>query len=646
MYLNRVTEVPSELSAPNSPSQKKGSEPIEFGDSYFQRDATSVCVPQLVEARAIVLPDVLAVSCGARRLSYAALDRRSNQLARHLQGLGVLPGSVVGVCLERSVDFPVAAMAIWKTGCAYLPLEMKTPIERLRLMLEKAGASVVLTNSGILDSLTGGTRQLVALDRFAGEINRCSPERLVFPASLKDPAYVIFTSGSTGAPKAVQVGHSSLLNLVKWHNRAFEVTAEDRATQLASIGFDAAVWELWPYLVAGASVHVVDEETRPQAEKLRDWLVREQITISFVPTPVAEQMVKLAWPVQTRLRVLLTGADVLHQYPGANLPFRLVNNYGPTECTVVATSATLEMGKVGGRPPIGKPIDNVEVYILDADMRRVPAGQTGEIFVGGECLALGYLNDPALTAERFVQHPFSAKNDARLYRTGDLGRFRADGSIEFHGRADDQVKIRGYRIELNDVIGALLRHQAIREGTVVAAADERGEKRLVAYIVARETTPTVGELRNFLGDILPDYMVPAAFVALENLPIGSNGKVDRALLPAVCDENILRDETQIGPRTPTERRIAGIVGSLLGLKSVGVNDNFFFLGGNSLFGTQVIARLREAFNVEVSLLALFDHPTVTATAAEVERLMVAKLDSMSDEEVQRLLDSNPEPVDL
>jgi amino acid adenylation domain-containing protein len=647
MHLNRATEVPSELSAPTESTQEKGSEPIKSGELYVLKNPTGLCMPQLVEQRAAISPEALALSCGPQRLTYAELDCRSSQLAHYLQGLGVLPGSIVGICLERSVDFPVAALAVWKSGCAYLPLEAKAPVERLRFMLEGAQVSVMLTNSGLLESLTGGARQLVALDRFSGAISRCSTETLPALATLKDPAYVIFTSGSTGAPKAVQVGHASLLNLVEWHNRAFEVTPEDRATQVASSGFDAAVWELWPYMVAGASVHTVDDGTRMQAEKLRDWVVREKITISFVPTPVAEQMVKLKWPAETRLRFLLTGADVLHQYPPANLPFRVVNNYGPTECTVVATSIRLDAKKAAsGRPPIGKPIDNVQIYILDAEMRQVAPGQIGEIFIGGKCLALGYLHDSGMTAERFVPNPFSVEKDARLYRTGDLGRLAADGSIEFHGRVDDQIKIRGYRIELNEVVGAILRHPEVRESTVVASDDHDGEPRLVAYIVARNATPTVGELRNFLGNILPDYMIPAAFVVLESLPIGSNGKVDRSLLPAVCDENMLRDDAEVGPRTPTEQRIAGIVGSLLGLENVGVNDNFFFLGGNSLFGTQVIARLREAFNVEVSLLALFDHPTVAATADEVERLMVAKLDGMSEEDVQRLLDSNPEPVDL
>ncbi len=607
----------------------------------------TACVPELVRHRAIASPEALAVRVGSDRLTYGELDRRSNQLAHYLLNLGVVPGSAVAVCLERSVDFPVAALAILKAGAAYLPLDTKTPVERLKFMLETAHVSEVLTNSLMLESLAGEARRLVALDRFAAEVGRCPAEPILVLVTPEHPAYVIYTSGSTGTPKAVQVGHGGLLNLIEWHNRAFQVSSDDRATQLASIGFDAAVWELWPHLVAGASVHVVDDETRAQPEKLRDWLVRERITISFVPTPLAERMMQLPWPAEGALRVLLTGADILHRYPASNLPFALVNNYGPTECTVVATSGTVVAEKAAGRlPSIGKPIDNVDVYILNGNMKQVPAGQIGEVCIGGDCLALGYLNDPVLTAERFVPHPFSAMAGARLYRTGDLGCYAPDGSIEFHGRVDDQVKIRGYRIELNEVTVALLRHPAIAESTVVASEDDDGEKRLVAYIVPENASPTVGELREFLGQTLPDYMVPAAFVTLEALPIGPNGKVDRAMLPAPSDENMLRDGASVGPRTPTEQRIAAIVGSLLGLDNVGVNDNFFFLGGNSLFGTQVIARLRDAFNVEVSLLALFDHPTVAECAGEVERLMVEKLDTMSEDDVKRLLASSAEQLDV
>jgi amino acid adenylation domain-containing protein len=614
-----------------------------------EQKPTTACVPALVQRQAAMTPDALAVQSGSERLTYRELDHRSNQLAHYLQAVGMAPGSVVGLCLERSLAFPIAALAILKAGGAYLPLDSTTPIRRLQMMLQAAQISLVLTNANLSTSLAADGRTAVAVERCAAEIGRCSSEAPALQVNADQLAYVIYTSGSTGTPKAVAVGHDSLLNLIQWHNRTFGVTATDRATQLASIGFDAAVWELWPHLVAGASVHLVDDETRTHPEQLREWLVEEKITISFAPTPLAERMLKLAWPKDTSLRVLLTGADTLHQYPPANLPFTLVNNYGPTECTVVATSAAVpprsevhgsQKSKEDRLPPIGRPIENAEACILDSKMGPVPAGTVGEIYIGGAGLAKGYLNDPALTAERFVRHPQHA--NARLYRTGDLGRYLPDGQIAFHGRVDEQAKINGYRIELNEVASVLRRHPAIRESVIATRENTAGEKQLVAYVVVRSASPAVNELREFLSNELPDYMLPATFVRLDALPVASSGKVDRQALPAPTDENTLRDETFVGPRTPTEQRVAAIVGQLLGLEQVGIHDNFFYLGGNSLFGTQVIARLRDTFNVEISLLRLFDHPTVADLAAEVERLIVARLDNMSEEEAQRLLALNAE----
>ncbi|HZZ15199.1 MAG TPA: non-ribosomal peptide synthetase, partial [Candidatus Sulfotelmatobacter sp.] len=616
------------------------------GTEVDRGKCSTLCVPNLVQRHAITTPDALAVRAGSNRLTYRELNSRSNQLANYLQTLGVIPGSVVGLCVERTLDFPAAALAILKAGGVYLPLDTKTPKRRLQMMLDAAQVTVVLTNSSMQGSLAQDGRKLVALDQCATEIARSSSESPSVNLTPELLAYVIYTSGSTGTAKAVAISHGSLLNLTKWHNRTFGVTAADRATQLASIGFDAAVWELWPHLIAGASVHLVDDATRTHPEQFRDWLVREKITISFAPTPLAERMLKLEWARETALRFLLTGADTLHHFPPANLPFTVVNNYGPTECTVVATSIALsEQGYGNQRPTIGRAIDNTDVYILDSNMERVSGEAIGEIYIGGAGLAKGYLNDPALTAERFVKNPFSTEAGERLYRTGDLGCFLPDGQIAFHGRVDDQVKIRGYRIELDEVISALSRHPAIRESVVIASANDAGEKQLVAYVVA-QPFPAISELRDFLAKELPEYMIPATFVSLDSLPIGANGKVDRSALPAPGEENIVREERFLSPRTSTEQRVAAIVGQLLGLERVGVNDNFFYLGGNSLFGTQVIGRLRDAFNVEVPLLRLFDHPTVADLAEEVERLMVAKLDAMSEEEAQRLLASHAEQASV
>jgi amino acid adenylation domain-containing protein len=604
-----------------------------------------ISVPMLVERQAAITPGALAVCSGSQSLTYGELENRSTQMAQHLRNAGAAPGSVVGLCAERSIDFPVAALAIMKAGCAYLPLESRTPQKRLQMTLKAAQVSIVLTDSNLLEMLSGNGRKLLTLDRRPAEISGDLQTTEISPEHL---AYVIYTSGSTGLPKAVAIGHDSLLNLCQWHNRSFGITPTDRASQVASIGFDAAVWEIWPYLVAGASVHLVNDEIRTQPQQLRDWMVRERITIGFAPTPIAERMLKLAWPKETSLRFLLTGADTLHQYPSPDLPFTLVNNYGPTECAVVATSGMVYPNRsASDLPAIGRPIDNAEIYILNSAMQRVTAGELGEIYIGGAGLAKGYLNDPAMTAERFVKHPFSADEDARLYRTGDMGRWLPDGQIAFHGRMDDQVKIRGYRIELNEISCAVNRHPAVRESVIVAIENgTAGEKELVAFVVLAGACPAVAELRDFLSKELPDHMLPAKFVRLDYLPLGPSGKVDRSALPTPNDLNILRDPSSWNVSTATEQRVARIVASLLGLEKVGVDENFFYLGGNSLFGTQLIARLREAFGVDVPLLKLFDHPTVADLAAEVERLMVTTLEAMTEEEAERLLALHTNQGDL
>lgn len=607
---------------------------------------STASIPELIRMRAEVAPDDLAVHADSEQLSYREFDLRANRLANYLSGLGVVPGNIVGLCMERGVDFPVAALAILKLGAAYLPLEPKAPAKRLDAMLQTAQVSLVLTNCQT-DNLSGenGAR-IVVLGSCREAVERCSADTPKIRITPDQTAYVIFTSGSTGVPKGVAVGHSSLLNLIQWHIRAFGVKAADRATQLASIGFDAAVWEIWPYLTAGASIHVVDDETRTDPEKLRDWLVRERITVSFAPTPLAERMLKLSWPKNAVLRFLLIGADTLHFYPPTGLPFTLVNNYGPTECTVVATSAAVTTEKTDKLPAIGRAIDNTHVLILDDKLQRVPAGTVGEIFVGGAGLAQGYLNDAQLTAQRFVKNPFADVPGERLYRSGDLGKYLPDGQISFHGRADEQVKINGFRIELNDVNSAVRRHPSVRESAICARENASGEKQLVAYLVPSGPLPSVSELWEFLAKEVPEYMLPSVFVTLEALPYASSGKLNRSALPAPDESNTLRDQAFGQPSSATEERVSGIVSSLLGLPRVGVNDNFFYLGGNSLFGTQLIARLRDAFQVEVPLLSLFDHPTVSELSTEMERLMIARLDAMSEEEAQRLLALNTTQASL
>jgi len=436
---------------------------------------------------------------------------------------------------------------------------------------------------------------------------------------------VIYTSGSTGVPKGVEITHRSLLNLVEWHQSAFEITPSDRATQLASIGFDAAVWELWPHLAAGASVYIADEKTRTSPERLRDWLVSCGITVSFVPTPLAERLMILPWPAQTTLRIMLTGGDRLHRYPPPDVPFLLVNNYGPTECTVVATSGVvLPKQSANSMPPIGSAITNTEILILDSQMRPVPLGEIGEIYIGGLSLARGYHNRPDLTAESFLRYPFGTVLSDRVYRTGDLGRRLPDGQISFEGRRDEQIKVRGFRVEPEEITTVLSRHPTVQTSVVVGWGQNPAERKLVAYVVAVPGhEATASELRNHVAKFLPEYMVPSLFVRLDSIPLTVNGKVDRGALPTLTSSNILREATTL-PESTVEKSVAAILSRLLKLNSIGRDENMFLLGGHSLLGMELISEIRETFKVELNVPMLFERPTIRGLAAKIEWLTLQK----------------------
>ena len=603
------------------------------------------CVPQLVAARAASAPDAPALTAGNEVITYRELDSRANQLAHYLIELGGgadYRDNLVGLCLDRSLTAVVCALAILKAGAAYLPLDPGYPSERLAFMLSDAQPRVLITRQEMSEQLPAGIWQVIAVDRDEAKIACQATDSPISDITSEDLAYVIYTSGSTGQPKGVEITHASLMNLVSWHQSAFEVTTGDRASLLAGVGFDAAVWETWPYLTAGASLHLPNECTRLAPDLLRDWLVAEEITVSFLPTALAERVMSLDWPLNTALRILLTGAETLRRFPSNHLPFQLVNNYGPTECTVVATSGfVLPDLSSNTLPTIGRPIANTEIYILNENLQQVPVGSAGELHIGGAGVARGYLNRPELTAEKFMRNPFSTDDSERapcLYKTGDLACYLENGEIAYLGRIDDQVKILGHRIEPNEIVTVLDRHRGVQASLVVAREDACSEKHLVAYVVPNpESQLSVTDLRSFLRNELPEYMVPAVFVEIENLPLTANGKLDRAALPAPNAENTLRDEEFIAPRTPIEKRLAVMLSPLLGLDQVGVTDNFFMLGGHSLLGTQLISQIRGAFGVELALRTLFDAPTIEQLSLEIERLVMARVEAMSEDEVLRLL---------
>ena len=571
----------------------------------IERNATAAPLPEtrvhaLVEEQAARTPDALAIAARDATLTYAELNGRANRLAHWLQARGVGRGSVTGVLLDRSAELVVAQLAILKAGGAYLPLDPDVPSARNDALIADAGAALTMTRETLPD-LTG------LLDT-----------NIDVEGTPDDLAYVIYTSGSTGSPKGVEISHRSLVNLAMWHVREYDVRPADRASHIAGLAFDASVWELWPYLVAGASVHLVDDAIRSSPQRLLDWLDSQAITIGFLATPLAESILTAELPPTVALRVLLTGGDVLHHAPRRPPPFALVNHYGPTENTVVSTAA-LVVPDGAVRPPIGRPIANGEVYVLDQNGQPVPVGVAGELYVGGVGLARGYRGRPDLTAERFVAHTFRPA-PARLYRTGDSVRYRADGQLEFLGRLDDQIKLHGFRIEPAEIEAALTRHSAVAEARVIKREDTPGNPRLVAYLVGNGQEQAAADtLSHFLREQLPAAMVPSAYVWLGELPLTPNGKVDRAALPPPGLSRPILETRYAAPTDHLERTLAKVWCDVLQIESVGREDNFFDLGGRSLLLVRVHGRLRDLLGEQVSILDLFRYPTIRSLATHIRR---------------------------
>jgi amino acid adenylation domain-containing protein len=578
-------------------------------------------VPELISDRSYNYAHSIALSYGDQQLSYEELDRKADQFAGYLMQLGMASGSSVAICMERSLDWIVAALGIMRSGAAYVPLDSAWPDSRLRFAAEESGATFLVARATLLDQLRVKTRGIdPCRDAEAIAAVPGAPRRPVEPESL---AYVIYTSGSTGVPKGVEITHANLSHLVRWHLKTFRVTREDRASHLAGLGFDAAVWEIWPNLCAGVTVCLASDAVRSSPQLLQEWMIRERVTIGFVPTVHAAAMMAMDWPSTTGLRLLLTGGDVLHKNPPVQLPFDVVNNYGPTECTVVATSTVLKPGSLG-TPSIGRPIAGATAYLLNEDGEQVPDGRIGEIHIGGSGVGRGYRNLPELTERVFLPDPFAGVPGARMYRTGDRGvRRRPDGEIEFCGRLDRQTKVRGQRVELDEISSVLSRHPSIDFATTTASVSKAGVNQLVAYVLPKEngSVPTSQELQKYLLSRLPDYMVPAIFVRLHALPISPNGKVDLAMLPPPTEAQLLEGMAAKAPASPIEEKLLAIVRQLLENDAVSATDSFFLAGGHSLLAMQLLMRLRDAFGVDLTLRQLFGAPTVERLALLVETVL-------------------------
>ncbi|AZK48669.1 non-ribosomal peptide synthetase [Paenibacillus lentus] len=568
-----------------------------------------VTIHELFEKQVMQAPEQTAVVFGNEHLTYDQLNRKANVLAHILMRKGIGKNQMVGIMCEPSLDMFVGILAILKAGSAYLPIDPDYSSERVEYMLEDSGAKLVIVQQGMELSphyrgeiLVLGTTP----DDAGAELKDDSNPVLVSEAS--DLAYIIYTSGSTGQPKGVMVEHRSLVNLSLWHIQHYEVTAKDRSTKYAGSGFDASVWEIFPYLVAGSTIYIIDQAIRYEIEEVRSFFNNHEITISFLPTQFAEQFMKLECP---SLRWLLIGGDKAQFIQ--NKSYRITNNYGPTENTVVATSYTVQPGDQ--RIPIGRPIANNRAYILNAQSQLQPIGVAGELCIGGAGVARGYCNRTDLTNERFVEDPFVPGN--RMYRTGDIVRWKADGNIEYIGRMDDQVKIRGYRVETGEVEAAILASGLVSEAVVLSRTDHQEQTYLCAYLVV-EQGYDAASLRQFLIQKLPHYMVPSFFVELNELPLTANGKVDKkALLQMSMDDRASTTADYVAPSEPMEKLLVELWMELLDVPRVGIHDNFFELGGDSIKAIQISARLNE-HNLKLDVKDIFHLQTISELVSHIQ----------------------------
>lgn len=586
--------------------------------------AVDKCLHELFETQVERNPNAVAVTFEGQQLTYRELDRRANQLAHRLSQGGVGPESLVGVCLERSLEMVVALFGILKAGGAYVPLDPGYPPERLSFMIEDfaqanpSAAPILLTQRRLMAQLPFGRAQVLCLDADQ-DANGSPPDtKPVTAVSLDAPAYVIYTSGSTGKPKGVMITHRAICNHMLWMQMEFPFTATDRVLQKTPFSFDASVWEFYAPLLTGGRLVMA----RPAGHQDLDYLIRtineQQITIlQLVPSLLQLLVAESEFKTCRSLRRVFCGGEPLtlelQERFFAQLPASLTNLYGPTEATIDSTYFTCSPHRHYRAVPIGRPVSGLRAYILDSALQPVPIGVAGELHIGGVGLARGYLNRPQLTEEKFIPDPFSGEPGARLYKTGDLARYLPDGNIEYLSRLDHQTKVRGFRIELGEVEAMLDQHPVVRDSVVIVREDQPGDKYLVAYIVTRDNVDvSVAEWRVFLSSQLPEYMIPSAFVRLDALPLTPNGKVDRRALPAPSHRRLEHDEMRVSPRNETERLIASVWQSVLGLEKVGVHSNFFELGGHSLLLIQVHSQLRKMLTRPPSVVDLFKHPTIAA----------------------------------
>jgi len=591
-----------------------------------QADFPQVCAQELFEAQVERTPDAIAVTFGDRCLSYGDLNERANSVAHYLRKRGVGPNTLVGVCFERSPELIVALLAVWKAGGAYVPLDPAYPKERLSFMIEDANPLVLLTQKGCLSLLSTPADKTICLDVespiLSGE-SKSNPPSAATPANL---AYVMYTSGSTGKPKGAMIVHRGLVNYLWWAIKTYPVAAGFAVPVHTSISFDLTVTSLYTTLLGGGTVELLPEDVGAQEllAALKAPGKRGLVKITPAHLELLNAQIAPEQAADAASAFVIGGenlvAETLRLWREHAPATRLFNEYGPTETVVGCCVHEVQIDDpTSGSVCIGRPIANTQLYVLDENMTPVAPGVAGELFIGGTGVGLGYLNRPELTAERFLSDPFSTKTDARLYRSGDLARFRNDGVLEYLGRADDQVKIRGYRIELGEIEANLAAEPSVQACAVIAREDEPGNRQLVGYIVPRNGALDTNELKESLGTRLPEYMVPSQFMLLDALPLTQNGKIDRKALPAPADAS--RGEGG-PPRTETQKAIATVWCELLRTEGIGIQDDFFDLGGQSMTAVGLVTRLRALFNINLEIAVLFERPTIAGLAEAIDMLVI------------------------
>ena len=569
-------------------------------------------VQQLFECQVNHTPNAVAVEFEQTCLTYADLNRKANQLAHYLKERGVGPDVVTGIFLDRSLDMVVAVLAVLKAGAAYLPLDISYPLERLSFIVNDAGVPILITQERLLSRLPQCESEIICLDRRDTDITRQSANNPVVQTTRENLAYVIYTSGSTGKPKGVQLTQSALVNLLTAMRE--RISADDVLLSVTTLSFDIATLEICLPLTTSARLVIASKEATVDGRELIQLMKTSGATVMQATPATWQMLIEFGWKGNERLTIIC-GGEALSRDLAEQLLARskvLWNQYGPTETTIYSTASEISLNSK--EITIGRPIANTQTYILDSQMQPVPIGVVGELYIGGEGVARGYLHRPELTGERFVPNPFSEHPGARIYKTGDLARYLRDGNIEFLGRMDHQVKLRGFRIELGEIESVLSQLESVKQSVVVAREDQPGNKQLVAYVVPASPAPNSGDLRKFLQQSLPEYMVPAAFVILDALPRTPNGKIDRRALPAPSDVNRDSQKTRLAPRDDLEIQLVNIWSGILGTNGIGVRDNFFDLGGHSLLAARLFAQIENRFGIHLPLATLFQSPTVEQLA--------------------------------